>query len=138
MRRTFLYRALSLEEVFDEYTDEVQIFIGDSLGRSSGYLSRSGAKRAGERFGGRFAIVRSEPIAFAASEEVDEAQRVALLAEAGPITPAMTFAHLGAFEVYSYLSSETGWERRAVFFKEVYAHDYAMDMAEAEGEPSPV
>lgn len=60
----YLYRAVATEHVDDAYMGEPIAWPGMSLGRASGYLSRSGAKSAGERSGIAFEIVRSEPVVF--------------------------------------------------------------------------
>lgn len=60
---TYLYRAVALETVRDEFGDP-HVGPGDSLGRASGYLSRSSAVNAGVRSGVKFVIVRSVPVEF--------------------------------------------------------------------------
>ena len=61
---TYLYRAICLETVDDEFADDLMLWPGLPLGRSSGYLSRSSAVAAGEGSGVKYVIVRSEPIVF--------------------------------------------------------------------------
>lgn len=78
---TFLYRAVSLEARDDEWTGEPIYFIGDSLGRATGYLSRSAAKDAGERSGVEYTIVKSLPVLFALPKVVEQARHIQDLEE---------------------------------------------------------
>lgn len=65
----YLYRAVATEDVDDAFTGEPIAWPGSTLGRQSGYLSRSGAKTAGDRSGIAFEVVRSEPIVFLTREQ---------------------------------------------------------------------
>ena len=76
-----LYRAVALEEIVNDWTEQVDVYVGQSLGRSSGYLSRSGAKAAGERAGIRYVIVKSAPITFPTSPEVERIELEQEIAE---------------------------------------------------------
>lgn len=61
---TYLYRAIATNDIPDECGFELW-FAGDSIGRQSGYLSRSSAVEAGERYAqGHYTIVRSLPVVF--------------------------------------------------------------------------
>lgn len=60
----YLYQALATETVEDEYTDDVIAWPGATLGRATGYLSRSSAVFAGDRSGIAYVIVRSRPVVF--------------------------------------------------------------------------
>lgn len=77
---TVLYRAVALETVPDDL-DQPYIGPGDSLGRASGYLSRSAAAEAGIRSGVKHVIVKSRPVEFDMPIEVRQAQHIALLEE---------------------------------------------------------
>lgn len=61
---TYLYRAVAVEYTHDLDSDELVYWPGLSLGRMSGYLSRSSAVDAGVAAGVAFEIVRSEPVVF--------------------------------------------------------------------------
>lgn len=61
---TYLYRAISTEETLPESPWDSGHWVGESLGRDSGYLSRSSAVDAGERSGIDYKIVRSKPVDF--------------------------------------------------------------------------
>lgn len=85
---TFLYRAVALEAREDEWTGEPIYFVGDSLGRATGYLSRSAAKDAGERSGVEYTIVKSLPVLFVLPKVVEQAQRIQELEETlATVTP---------------------------------------------------
>ena len=70
-RRTYLYRAVTLEHLIDEFTGDTVFWPGDTLGRATGYLSRSAAVDAGRRSGARFEVVRSEPVVFPVPHAVE-------------------------------------------------------------------
>ena len=89
---TYLYRAVTAEASKD-LDGETTVWPGESIGRASGYLSRSGAKDAGERCGLAFVIVRSEPVAFTLPPEIlreqeiaDLRDRLVMLTEARAVT----------------------------------------------------
>ncbi len=77
----YLYRAISLEESRDEYTDELIYGVGSAIGRQSGYLSRSSAVDAGRASGARFEVRRSEPVVFLTEAETLSKQIRELTAE---------------------------------------------------------
>ena len=89
MRDTYLYRAVNAADVvvIHGYEDdgspirEVAAPGMVTFGRQSGYLSRSGARAAGERSGNRFEVVRSEPVRFLTREEALERDIDALTAK---------------------------------------------------------
>ena len=70
----YLYRAVATEFVHDAETLEEIIWPGATLGRATGYLSRSAAFDAGARSGFDFTVVRSEPIQFPTPPEVEVAE----------------------------------------------------------------
>jgi hypothetical protein len=74
---TYLYRAVAVEPDVDAESGETFIWPGMSLGRASGYLSRSAAKEAGERSGVRYVVVRSEPVSFVLPAEVLKQREIA-------------------------------------------------------------
>jgi len=69
----YLYRAVALEYVDNAHEDTI-CWPGMSLGRGSGYLSRSSAKNAGIRSGFEFKLVRSAPVKFPVIPEVEVAE----------------------------------------------------------------
>ena len=76
---TYLYRAVALESDVDAFSGDLLIWPGESLGRGSGYLSRSSAVDAGECSGVAYVIVRSAPITFTMPPEAVKAARIAEL-----------------------------------------------------------
>jgi len=68
-----LYRAVALATV-ESPSGDLVVWPGMSLGRSSGYLSRSSAVAAGERAGVAFRVVRSLPVKFPVLPEVELAE----------------------------------------------------------------
>lgn len=74
---TFLYRAVSLENKDHEWTGEPSHWVGSTIGRASGYLSRSSAVEAGKDSGVKFVIVRSEPVVFNLNPQVVLLARIA-------------------------------------------------------------
>lgn len=68
---TYLYRAISMEHVDDGPTGEPLYWPGSTIGRSSGYLSRSAAVEAGKQAKVQFKIVRSEPVVFLPDPELE-------------------------------------------------------------------
>jgi hypothetical protein len=81
MKTTYLYRAVSLEFEDDAFTGDPIHWVGSTIGRQSGYLSRSSAVDAGESSGVSFAIVRSTPVEFPVPLSVVQAKRIADLKE---------------------------------------------------------
>jgi hypothetical protein len=78
---TYLYRAIASTSDVDEFSGDLMVWPGVSLGRTSGYLSRSSAVNAGQRSGVDYVIVRSEPVVFILPPEVLKARRIADLRE---------------------------------------------------------
>lgn len=73
-----LYRAVALDELYDEWSGDLLLWVGAPIGRTTGYLSRSSAVEAGKNSGVRFTIVRSEPVVFPEPNElVAQAQEIA-------------------------------------------------------------
>lgn len=62
--KTYLYRAVATVDVEPEGDWDIGIAYGESLGRQTGYLSRSSAVEAGRKSGVPFKIVRSQPVVF--------------------------------------------------------------------------
>lgn len=60
----YLYRAVATEAIESEFEWDYGIEPGFVLGRSTGYLSRSSAKAAGDGSGVAYRIERSNPITF--------------------------------------------------------------------------
>lgn len=79
---TYLYRAIALEELEDEWTGDLTCWPGATLGRSTGYLSRSSAVDAGKNSGVRYTIVRSDPVVFPEPLVVTQANEISDLKEA--------------------------------------------------------
>jgi hypothetical protein len=73
---TYLYRAVALETCRDEFTGELDTWPGATLGRATGYLSRSSAVAAGERSGVEYVIVKSDPVVFRTPLVVEQARRI--------------------------------------------------------------
>lgn len=61
---TYLYRAIATEERLPESEWDFGIYEGETLGRMSGYLSRSSAVDAGNGSGVAYKIIRSKPVDF--------------------------------------------------------------------------
>lgn len=80
-RTTYLYRAVATEHVDDALTGEPIAWPGSTIGRQSGYLSRSGAVDAGRSSGIDFEVVRSEPVVFLTRRERIEREIDRLRAE---------------------------------------------------------
>ncbi|GAA4176355.1 hypothetical protein [Gryllotalpicola koreensis] len=71
MSTLHLWRAIALEDQHLDWTDEIFVTVGDTLGRQSGYLSRSAAVDAGKRSGLKFKVVKSDPITFPIDPDVE-------------------------------------------------------------------
>ena len=68
---THIWRAIALEELTDEYSGDLVLAPGDTIGRRIGYLSRSSAKWWGEHSGVRYVLVKSDPITFPKPVELE-------------------------------------------------------------------
>lgn len=90
--KTHLYRAIALEERLPETVWDNGVAEGETLGRTSGYLSRSSAIDAGNGSGVAYKIIRSKPVDFTQSTSKLERNINALVdlaaEEASPIALA--------------------------------------------------
>jgi|GEM_PF-5269703 len=73
---TFLYRALALDSADDPFTGDPILWPGATIGRATGYLSRSSAVEAGESSGVEYVIVKSLPVVFPVPLVVEQARRI--------------------------------------------------------------